>query len=77
MNSKRQLSIVDFSSTRARQPDPEADRKTVSKPLREPAPTSILDPRFKYNSSAATDLRAKFKALGFKTPKPRKPQYGK
>jgi hypothetical protein len=76
MNSKRQLSIVDFSSTRARQPDSEVSSKTV-KPGREPAPTSILDPRFKYNSSAATDLRAKFKALGFKTPKPRKPQFGK
>jgi hypothetical protein len=40
-------------------------------------PTSILDQRFKYRSSAETDLRSRFKALGFKTPKPKKPQFGK
>lgn len=65
MNPKKKLTIVDFSPIRARPHTPD------------PQPTSILDSRFKYTSSSATDLRAKFKALGFKTPKPRKPQFGK
>jgi hypothetical protein len=47
-------------------------------PARAPAdadkPTSILDQRFR---SVETDLRARFKAMGFKTPKPKKPQFGK
>lgn len=34
--------------------------------------TSILDQNFDYTSAAGTDLRAKFKALGFKTPKVKK-----
>jgi hypothetical protein len=40
-------------------------------------PTSILDQRFRYQGSVETDLRARFKAMGFKTPKPKKPQFGK
>ena len=35
-------------------------------------PTSILDQRFRYTSSAATDLKAKFKAMGFKPTKPKR-----
>jgi len=78
MNHKHKLSVVDFSPTRARQENSEAGKKTAKPlPAPEPAPTSILDSRFKYTSSSATDLRAKFKAMGFKTPKPRKPQFGK
>jgi hypothetical protein len=50
-------------------------------PARAPAdtdkPTSILDQRFRYRSSAETDLRARFKAMGWKPPKPKKPQFGK
>jgi hypothetical protein len=34
--------------------------------------TSILDQNFAYTSAAGTDLRAKFKAMGFKTPKPKR-----
>ena len=34
-----------------------------------PKPVSILDQNFNYTSAAGTDLRARFKALGFKTPK--------
>lgn len=67
MTAKKKLQVVDFSHTRA----------PTRASLPEPKATSILDQRFKYTGSAETDLRAKFKALGFKTPKPRKPQYGK
>jgi hypothetical protein len=76
MNHKHKLSVVDFSPTRARQQEGEAGSKTV-KPTPDPKPTSILDARFNYTSASATDLRAKFKAMGFKTPKPKKPQFGK
>jgi len=37
-----------------------------------PKPVSILDQNFAYTSAAGTDLRAKFKAMGFKTPKVKK-----
>jgi hypothetical protein len=37
-----------------------------------PKPVSILDQNFAYTSAAGTDLRARFKALGFKTPKVKK-----
>lgn len=63
MNPKQKLSIVKNSPARA---PADADK-----------PTSILDQRFRYRSSAETDLRARFKAMGFKTPKPKKPQFGK
>ena len=39
-------------------------------------PTSILDQAFDYTPAAATDLAAKFKAMGFKA-KPKKPKFGK
>ncbi len=63
MQPKQKLSIVKNSPARA-----SAD---VDKP------TSILDQRFRYQGSVETDLRARFKAMGFKTPKPKKPQFGK
>ena len=66
MNTKKKLQVVDFSHTRAHTRAPA-----------EPKATSILDPKFKYTGSAATDLRARFKALGFKTPKPQRPKFGK
>ena len=34
--------------------------------------TSILDQNFAYTPAAATDLRSKFKQMGFRTPKPKK-----
>ena len=37
-----------------------------------PKPTSILDQNFDYTSSAGTDLRARFKSMGFKVPKVKK-----
>jgi hypothetical protein len=63
MQAKQKLSIVKNSPARA-----------ISQ---ENKPTSILDQRFKYQGSVETDLRARFKAMGFKTPKPKKPQFGK
>jgi hypothetical protein len=39
-------------------------------------PTSILDQEFDYTPAAATDLAARFKAMGFKA-KPKKPKFGK
>ena len=65
MNTKKKFEIVPKNPP-TRAPEPEQG----------PA-TSILDHRFKYRSAAETDLRARFKALGFKTPKPKKPQFGK
>ena len=61
-----------YSITPLAQPDaqPSARPKRV-KPL-VPKATSILDQNFAYTSAAGTDLRAKFKAMGFKTPKPKR-----
>ena len=39
-------------------------------------PTSILEQGFNYTPAAATDLAAKFKAMGFKA-NPKKPKFGK
>ena len=64
MSPAKKLSIVKISPARA--PDPTRDK-----------PTSILDQRFAYTSSAETDLKARFKALGWKPPKPQKPRFGK
>lgn len=64
MSPAKKLALVEKISPRA--PDPQAADK----------PTSILDQRFKYRSSAETDLRARFKAMGFKTPKPKRPKFG-
>lgn len=64
MSPAKKLALVAKISPRARNSAP------VEKP------TSILDQRFKYRSSAETDLRAKFKAMGFKTPKPKRPKFG-
>jgi len=50
---------------------PDAQPSARPKRLKPQAPkaTSILDQNFSYTSSAGTDLRARFKAMGFKTPK--------
>jgi hypothetical protein len=37
-----------------------------------PKPVSILDQNFAYTSAAGTDLRARFKSMGFKVPKVKK-----
>lgn len=64
MSPVKKFTLVEKISPRA------PDRK------QEDTPVSILDQRFKYRSSAATDIRARFKALGFKTPKPKRPKFG-
>jgi len=65
MQPKQKLSIVKNSPARA------------SAPKSEPAePLTILDPKFRW-TPPGTDIRERFKALGFKTPKPKKPQFGK
>ena len=65
MSPAKKLALVQKISPRA--PDPAPGDK----------PISILDQRFKYSGAVETDLRARFKAMGFKTPKPKKPQFGK
>ena len=62
-----------YAVTPLAQPDaqPSARPKRFSK-TQTPKATSILDQNFAYTSSAGTDLRAKFKAMGFKTPKVKK-----
>ena len=52
--------------------DPASQPQTRPKRVEQDKPTSILDQRFKYTSSAATDLKAKFKAMGFKPTKPKR-----
>jgi len=54
------------------QPDAQPSARPFSKKQQAEKPTSILDQNFNYTSAAGTDLRAKFKALGFKTPKPKR-----
>lgn len=65
MSPAKKLALVQKISPRA--PDPARDDK----------PISILDQRFRYQGAVETDLRARFKALGFKTPKPQRPKFGK
>ena len=64
MSPAKKLALVEKISPRA------PDSAPVDKAI------SILDQRFRYRSSAETDLRARFKALGFKTPKPKRPKFG-
>jgi hypothetical protein len=58
-----------YAVTPLAQPDaqPSARPKRVKPQVLKP--TSILDQNFAYTSAAGTDLRAKFRAMGFKTPK--------
>ena len=62
-----------YAVTPLAQPDaqPSARPKRLGK-AETPKPTSILDQNFAYTSAAGTDLRAKFRAMGFKTPKVKK-----
>ena len=65
MNTKKKLEIVKISP--ARVPDPKPKRAT---------PTTLLDPAFKW-TPPGTDIRERFKSLGWKPPKPQRPKYGK
>jgi hypothetical protein len=62
-----------YSITPLAQPDaqPSSRPKRLGK-AETPKPVSILDQNFAYTSAAGTDLRARFKAMGFKTPKVKK-----
>jgi hypothetical protein len=65
MSPAKKLALVKNSPARA------------SAPKGEPAePLTILDPKFKW-TPPGTDIRARFKAMGFKTPKPKRPTFGK
>jgi hypothetical protein len=66
MSTPKKLYAVTPLAHPAKQPS--ARPKRLGK-AETPKPVSILDQNFAYTSSASTDLRAKFKALGFKTPK--------
>lgn len=61
-----------YAITPLAQPDAQPDARPKRVKPQVPKATSILDQNFNYTSSAGTDLRAKFKAMGFKTPKPKR-----
>ncbi len=61
-----------YAITPLAQPDAQPDARPKRVKPQTPKATSILDQNFAYTSSAGTDLRAKFKAMGFKTPKPKR-----
>ena len=57
-----------YAVTPLAQPDAQPSARPKS-PKQAVKATSILDQNFTYTSAAGTDLRARFKAMGFKTPK--------
>ena len=58
-----------YSITPLAHPDAQPSARPKRVKFQAPKATSILDQNFAYTSSAGTDLRARFKAMGFKTPK--------
>jgi hypothetical protein len=58
-----------YAVTPLAQPDAQPSARPKSPKPQAPKATSILDQNFAYTSAAGTDLRARFKAMGFKTPK--------
>ena len=68
MSSAKKLYAVTPLAHPASQPrtSPKREKQQAEKA------TSILDQNFAYTNSAATDLRARFKQMGFRTPKPKK-----
>jgi len=65
MSPAKKLALVKNSPARASAPKSESSE-----------PLTILDNKFKW-TPPGTDIRERFKAMGFKTPKPKKPQFGK
>jgi len=65
MSPAKKLALVKNSPARASAPKPESSE-----------PLTILDSKFRW-TPPGTDIRERFKAMGFKTPKPKKPQFGK
>ena len=61
-----------YAVTPLAQPAAQPDARPFSKKQQAVKATSILDQNFAYTSAAGTDLRAKFKAMGFKVPKPKR-----
>ena len=60
-----------YAVTPLAQPDAQPSARPKS-PKQAVKATSILDQNFAYTSAAGTDLRARFKAMGFKVPKVKK-----
>lgn len=69
MSTPKKLYAV---STPLAHPAKQPDARPFSKKQQAAKPVSILDQNFAYTSAAGTDLRARFKAMGFKTPKPKR-----
>lgn len=65
MNPKKKFEIVKISPTRVPTRKLPADR-----------PLTILDEGFQW-TPPGTDIRERFKALGWKPPKPKRPKFGK
>ena len=68
MSTPKKLYAVTPLAHPAKQPS----ARPFSKKQQAVKATSMLDQNFNCTSAAGTDLRAKFKAMGFKTPKPKK-----
>jgi hypothetical protein len=60
-----------YAVTPLAQPDAQPSARPKS-PKQAEKPVSILDQNFAYTSAAGTDLRARFKSMGFKVPKPKR-----
>jgi hypothetical protein len=69
MSTPKKLYAV---STPLAQPDAQPSARPFSKKQQAVKATSILDQNFAYTSAAGTDLRARFKSMGFKVPKPKR-----
>jgi len=65
-----------YAVTPLAQPDAQPSARPKSPKLSSPKQAvkanSILDQNFAYTSAAGTDLRARFKSMGFKVPKVKK-----
>jgi hypothetical protein len=65
MSPAKKLALVKNSPARVSAPKGESSE-----------PLTILDSKFKW-TPPGTDIRERFKAMGWKAPKPKKPQFGK
>lgn len=65
MSPAKKLALVKNSPARVSAPEPEPAE-----------PLTILDSKFRW-TPPGTDIRERFKAMGWKPPKPKKPQFGK
>ena len=65
MSPVKKFELVKNSPARAPAPKPESSE-----------PLTILDNKFKW-TPPGTDIRERFKAMGWKPPKPKRPTFGK